>query len=521
MAIDPNIALGYRGVELANPLAQYGQLAQIQNAQNQNALAQYQLSAAQRSDEQQNALYAAAKRPDFKLDFQSAIQYGAPGIAAYKAQQEAAGLALTQTKTQGEINAQQAKAAMDRVDAFSTALAPLVSSLQSGKPVTHNEVFAQANRLVSQGLLRKEDLASIPMNALELPKFVMGMATSTENSRKALLTYLPKTRDRDIGGQIQSVQDNPMLPGYSMPVAGGDISKTPTIGEITGQGQLRVSQGQLRVSQGQLGLAQQKFAFEKANPGYELKEDADGNFFGVNKRTLQSFPVMIGGGAAPTAAPMVPSAGGMPGPRMAQPGAVVPAIPGMTSVLDQTMPAATPAAVGGPRQLVGKGTALTESQGAAAAYGIRMKEANSILTPLEKTGVKNTGLISNVVGSAVGIVPLIGDKLEGMSGSVFNALPQVLGGLSPEQQQVAQARINFITAVLRKESGASISPSEFTTAEKNYFPKPGDDAPVVAQKQKARDLAIKTMEMQAGQGAKHIQQYVPSNAAGAPTVSNW
>jgi hypothetical protein len=192
----------------------------------------------------------------------------------------------------------------------------------------------------------------------------------------------------------------------------------------------------------------------------------------------------------------------------------------MTSVLDQTMPAATPA-TGGPRQLVGKGTALTESQGAAAAYGMRMKEANSILTPLEKTGVKNTGLISNVVGSAVGIVPLIGDKLEGMSGSVFNALPQVLGGLSPEQQQVAQARINFITAVLRKESGASISPSEFTTAEKNYFPKPGDDAIVVAQKQKARDLAIKTMEMQAGQGAKHIQQYVPSGAAGAPTVSNW
>jgi len=192
MALDPSIAMGYKGIELANPLVQYGQIAQIQNAQNQNALAQYQLSAAQRSDEQQNALYAAAKRPDFKLDFQSAIQYGAPGIAAYKAQQEAAGTALTQTKTQGEIDAQKVKAAMERVDAFSTALAPLVSSLQANKPITHNDVFAQANRLVSQGLLRKEDLAAIPMNVAELPKFVMGMASSTENSRKALETYLPQ-----------------------------------------------------------------------------------------------------------------------------------------------------------------------------------------------------------------------------------------------------------------------------------------------------------------------------------------
>jgi hypothetical protein len=50
MALDPNIALGVRGIELANPLAQYGQVAQIQNAQNQNALAQYQLGSAQRAE---------------------------------------------------------------------------------------------------------------------------------------------------------------------------------------------------------------------------------------------------------------------------------------------------------------------------------------------------------------------------------------------------------------------------------------------------------------------------------------
>ena len=50
MPLDPNIALQVRGLELQNPLAQYGQLAQIQNAQNQNALAQFQLGSAQRAE---------------------------------------------------------------------------------------------------------------------------------------------------------------------------------------------------------------------------------------------------------------------------------------------------------------------------------------------------------------------------------------------------------------------------------------------------------------------------------------
>ena len=50
MAVNPAIAMGVRGIELADPLAQYGKIAAIQGAQNQNALAQYQLGAAQRAE---------------------------------------------------------------------------------------------------------------------------------------------------------------------------------------------------------------------------------------------------------------------------------------------------------------------------------------------------------------------------------------------------------------------------------------------------------------------------------------
>lgn len=56
MALDPSIALGIRPLEVPNQLAQYAQMAQVENAQQQNALAQFQLGAARRAEQGQNAL---------------------------------------------------------------------------------------------------------------------------------------------------------------------------------------------------------------------------------------------------------------------------------------------------------------------------------------------------------------------------------------------------------------------------------------------------------------------------------
>ena len=67
MALDPNIALQVKPIEIADPLASYGRVAAIQNAQNQNALAQYQLGAAQRAETRDvarmNALAQAGNDP--------------------------------------------------------------------------------------------------------------------------------------------------------------------------------------------------------------------------------------------------------------------------------------------------------------------------------------------------------------------------------------------------------------------------------------------------------------------------
>jgi hypothetical protein len=141
---------------------------------------------------------------------------------------------------------------------------------------------------------------------------------------------------------------------------------------------------------------------------------------------------------------------------------------------------------------------LTEAQGKSTAYGMRMEAANKILTDLEKKGVTNTGIVRSAIGGTVGLTPFIGEKLQEATNALINPLPGVLGGPSAEQQQVDQARRNFITAVLRQESGAAIAASEFANEERKYFPQVGDTAEVIAQKQKARELAIKAMNIQAG-----------------------
>ena len=168
--------------------------------------------------------------------------------------------------------------------------------------------------------------------------------------------------------------------------------------------------------------------------------------------------------------------------------------------------AVTPLTSGG-KPVLGKNAGnLTQDQGNATAYGMRMAQADSILKPIEASGLKDTGLIRSGVSGTLGATPLIGDALARGSDNIFNTLPTILGGLNEDQQKTVQARVNFVTAVLRKESGASISPTEFSTAEKNYFPAPGDSAAVVKQKQDAREMAIKAMKLQAGPGAKFIQQ---------------
>lgn len=146
--------------------------------------------------------------------------------------------------------------------------------------------------------------------------------------------------------------------------------------------------------------------------------------------------------------------------------------------------------------MMGAKNNLTESQGNATAFGMRMSQSNKIIENLAEKGVNTPA-----VASGLRNVPLVGGAL----GSAVNILPGALGGQTPDEQRLIQAKTNFITAVLRKESGAAIGKDEYATEDNKYFPKLGDSQAVIDQKADARRLAIKAIERQAGPGAKDIK----------------
>ena len=132
---------------------------------------------------------------------------------------------------------------------------------------------------------------------------------------------------------------------------------------------------------------------------------------------------------------------------------------------------------------------LNESQGNATAFGMRMEASNKIIDKLSED--------KTLRGAIIEKTPFVGQTLG-------RVLPSAMGGTSSSQQQFNQAKENFITAVLRKESGAAIGADEFEREDRKYFPQIGDSDETVKQKADARKLAIDAMRIQAGPGAKYI-----------------
>lgn len=90
--------------------------------------------------------------------------------------------------------------------------------------------------------------------------------------------------------------------------------------------------------------------------------------------------------------------------------------------------------------------------------------------------------------------------------AIVNGLPNIVSGplKSDSRIEFDQIKNNFISAVLRKESGAAINDAEYTREEKKYFPQSGDSDEVLNQKSIARKQAIASLET--GAGAKAMSK---------------
>ena len=237
MPINPAIAMGVQPIQLADPLSQYGKVAAIQQAQNQNALAQYQLGAAQREELAQNALseaYKAAYNPqtgayDINKLRGAVISAGAgarlPDIekkmAELKTQQ------LAQSKAEGDLIGQRLELAKKGLDTVRTP-----EEYVAWHESNHRDPIL-GPYLASRGITPEASRASI-VEKLKQPggfqQLLMGSALGLEKTAEQHFA------EQNTGGTVRTLAMSkyslPGMPSAAVVVPGSEAQKTLTPGEL-------------------------------------------------------------------------------------------------------------------------------------------------------------------------------------------------------------------------------------------------------------------------------------------------
>jgi hypothetical protein len=229
MALDPNIALGVRPLEVPNQLAQYAQLSQIQNVQNQNRMADMQLQEYERARAEEEGLRNYLTRTDLTNPENRAglLKFGKTGREYVKTLTEQDTAALTAKNVQSQINERDFGLQKKKLDFAwgSVGSAPTPQdAIQKITEGVRNGVFDM--KTATADIQKLQNMTPEQYQQYRV-QTVMGIL----DAKDKLGFMLPKTRDRDTGGVIQVIQDNPALPGYGLPIAGGAIPKTATPGE--------------------------------------------------------------------------------------------------------------------------------------------------------------------------------------------------------------------------------------------------------------------------------------------------
>ena len=114
------------------------------------------------------------------------------------------------------------------------------------------------------------------------------------------------------------------------------------------------------------------------------------------------------------------------------------------------------------------------AQNTVRGFGKRIEQAEKAFADIANTGYDRSSIASGI-------------------GSMF---PNIVR--QDEAVRQDQAERNFVNAVLRRESGAAIAPSEFESAEAQYFPRAGDGEDTLKQKKANRELVLQSFKKEAG-----------------------
>lgn len=240
MPINPAIAMGVQPLQLADPLAQYGKIAAIQQAQNQNALAQYQLGAAQREEAAQNALsraYQTAYNPETGAydvnKLRGALVSAGIGSKLPDIEKGLSALAtqkLTQSKAESELVDAKLKQARSFLDTIDPTDPNAPTQYIAWHEANHRDPVL-GPILAARGVTADQSRARIAQAIQQGPAaFAQLLTQSKLGTERFIELNAPKTFTQDTGGATRVISV-PGLGGAATVVPGSEATKTLTPGE--------------------------------------------------------------------------------------------------------------------------------------------------------------------------------------------------------------------------------------------------------------------------------------------------
>ena len=223
MPINPNIAMSGRPLQLDNPLAQYAQFSQIQNAQKQNELAALQVEAAKRGAEEEVAVKNFfASNPDLASPEarNKLTGFGKTGLAYSKLLSEQETANLTRDELRQKIYKQKR-------DFGTQALRDL-----SLNPSDEN-IIAFGQDAVIQKLMTPEESAAKTKQLLGMPvpERQAYMAAQGAQSKELMALFESKPVERSDGQRKWLEESNPRLPSFGQ-VVRAPIQMQATPGDV-------------------------------------------------------------------------------------------------------------------------------------------------------------------------------------------------------------------------------------------------------------------------------------------------
>ena len=199
MALNPNIALGVRPLEIPNQLAQYAQLSQIQGAQQANQLNQMQMAEyerARREEENTRNFLGSANLTDPNVRSELLTKFGKSGREIYGKLSEA-------DKAQTEEAARRAKLMQD-----TQAMYQNISGIISNKA----DAVKFLSTVVNDPALKDSPLAKIPLmqQVARIPEDPAGLDDWKKQFALGATKYItenkPSTQAINRSGQTDIVQ---------------------------------------------------------------------------------------------------------------------------------------------------------------------------------------------------------------------------------------------------------------------------------------------------------------------------